>query len=217
MTVRGIARDFGINYQTLLRYCNKLTDVQITGHHGEPSIEIGYRKNRQIFTPLLEEELVRYNLRTSEIHQGLSPKEARKLAYQLALANNLPMQLEKEIYDIPGILSLAFPRAASNIMAGFKVAGISPFDRDIFQEADFAAAFTKDCPMALSVSPTNQSDTNPEVTIGISSGCVLTPQRIISERPDLVNELPCIVAPPGLPVCASWSLLYQLCFPAHIP
>ena len=108
--------------------------------------------------------------------------------------------LEKAIYDIPGILSLAFPRAASNIMAGFKVAGISPFDRDIFQEADFAAALTTDCPMALSVSPTNQSDTNPEVTIGISSGCVPTPQRIISERPDLVNELPCIVAPPGLPV-----------------
>ena len=84
------------------------------------------------------------------------------------------------------------------------MAGISPFDRDIFQEADFAAAFTTDCPMALSVSPTNQSDTNPEVSIGISSGsnyCVPTPQRIIiSERPDLVNELPCIVAPPGLPV-----------------
>ena len=85
------------------------------------------------------------------------------------------------------------------------MAGISPFDRDIFQEADFAAAFTTYCPMALSVSPTNQSDTNPEVSIGISSGsnyCVpTTAQRIIiSERPDLVNELPCIVAPPGLPV-----------------
>ena len=60
------------------------------------------------------------------------------------------------IYDIPGILSLAFPRAAtpSNIMAGFKVAGKSPFDRDIFQEADYASAFTTDHPMALSVSPT---------------------------------------------------------------
>ena len=34
-SVQGTARDFGINYQTLLRYCNKLTDVQITGHHGE--------------------------------------------------------------------------------------------------------------------------------------------------------------------------------------
>ena len=70
-SVQGTARDFGINYQTLLRYCNKLTDLQITGHHGE-----GYRKNRQILTPLLEEELVRYILRTctSEIYQGVSPK-----------------------------------------------------------------------------------------------------------------------------------------------
>ena len=121
------------------------------------------------------------------------------------------------IYDIPGILSLAFPRAAtpSNIMAGFKVAGISPFDRDIFQEAYFAAAFTTDHPMALSVSPTNQSDTNTEVSIGISSGsnyCVPTLQRIISKRPDLVNER-CS----SWLTCASWSLLYQLCFQAHIP
>ena len=114
---------------------------------------------------------------------------------------SLSIRKTQAIYDIPGILSLAFPHAASNIIAGFKVAGISPFDRDIFQEADFAATFTTDRPMALSVSPTNQSDTNPEVSNGISSGsndCVLTPQRIISERPDLVNELPCIVAPPGL-------------------
>ena len=105
------------------------------------------------------------------------------------------------------------------------MAGISPFDRDIFQEADFAAAFTTDCPMALSVSPTNQSDTNPEVSIGISSGsdyCVhvpTTPQRIIiSERPDLVNELLCIVTPPGLPVpIGLCSTSYIVCFPAHIP
>ena len=94
--------------------------------------------------------LVRYILSrpTSEIYQGVSQKGVRKLAYQLALANNLPMHktwLERflkrhpslsirkpqAIYDIPGILSLALPRAASNIMAGFKVAGISPYDRDI--------------------------------------------------------------------------------------
>ena len=48
-SVQGTARDFEINYQTLLRYCNKSTDVQITGHHGEPSIEIGYRKKSADF------------------------------------------------------------------------------------------------------------------------------------------------------------------------
>lgn len=40
-------------------------------------------------------------------------------------------------------------------MAEFKVAGMLPFDRDIFYDADFATAFTTDRPMALSVSPTN--------------------------------------------------------------
>lgn len=50
------------------------------------------------------------------------------------------------IYDIPGIAALAFPHA-SNIMAGFKVAGISPFNRDTFQEDDYDSAFTTDRPM----------------------------------------------------------------------
>ena len=36
---------------------------------------------------------------------------------------------------------------SNNIMAGFKVAGISPFDRYIFQEDEFATAFTKNHPM----------------------------------------------------------------------
>ena len=89
----------------------------------------------------------------------------------------------------------------SNTLEGFKVAEISLFDTDIFQEADFAAALTKNRPMALSVSPTNQFVTNPEVSIRISSGsysCVRTPQRIVSEHsaqaaiPGLVHELPCL-------------------------
>ena len=67
--------------------------------------------------------------------------------------------------------------------------------------------------MALSFSLASESDANPEVSIGISSetisnNCVPTPQRIIYEhsaltaRPDLhvVDEIPCIVAPPGIPV-----------------
>ena len=46
-SVPGTAKDFRMNYQTLLRYCKKLTDVQITGHHGELGI-----KKIGIFLPL---------------------------------------------------------------------------------------------------------------------------------------------------------------------
>ena len=39
----------------------------------------------------MEEELVEYILTASSMYQGLSPKEIRKLAYQLAIANSLPL------------------------------------------------------------------------------------------------------------------------------
>ena len=43
------------------------------------------------------------------------------------------------IYDIPDMVGRAFPRAFTpvNIQSGFKVAGIFPFDRDIFSGLEF--------------------------------------------------------------------------------
>ena len=43
------------------------------------------------------------------------------------------------IYDIPDMVGRAFPRAFTsvNIQLGFKVAGIFPFDRDIFSDLEF--------------------------------------------------------------------------------
>ena len=43
------------------------------------------------------------------------------------------------IYDIPDIIGRAFPTAFTpvNIQSGFKVAGIFPFDRDIFSDLEF--------------------------------------------------------------------------------
>ena len=64
-SARGTARDFGINYRTLLRY--KFTDVQITAHHGEPCPMVS--KKSADFMPyfnLLEEKLVPYILRASD-------------------------------------------------------------------------------------------------------------------------------------------------------
>lgn len=53
------------------------------------------------------------------------------------------------IYEIPGIISQAFPLATtpSNILAGFKACGICPFNRDIFQEHDFMPSSVTDRPL----------------------------------------------------------------------
>lgn len=50
------------------------------------------------------------------------------------------------IYDIPGIVANSLPHAITpiNIMAGFRVSGIHPFNRDIFTEADFLPSYVTD-------------------------------------------------------------------------
>ncbi|KAJ8395927.1 hypothetical protein AAFF_G00026350, partial [Aldrovandia affinis] len=52
------------------------------------------------------------------------------------------------IYDIPGIVAIAYPVAATplNIQAGFRVAGVQPYNRDIFLETEFARSYVTDRP-----------------------------------------------------------------------
>lgn len=47
------------------------------------------------------------------------------------------------IYDIPGIVATSLPMALTpnNIMSGFRVTGIYPFNRDIFSEQDFLPSY----------------------------------------------------------------------------
>ena len=47
------------------------------------------------------------------------------------------------IYDIPGCVAVAFPNAfnASNIQAGFRVSGISPFNRQVFTDDEFMSSY----------------------------------------------------------------------------
>lgn len=53
------------------------------------------------------------------------------------------------IYDIPGLLSTAWPSAMTpnNILSGFKVCGISPFNRDIFDDSEFLPGYSCDKPL----------------------------------------------------------------------
>lgn len=52
------------------------------------------------------------------------------------------------IYDIPQIVKVSLPSATtpSNIMNGFKVSGISPFNPDIFTDADYMPSYVTDRP-----------------------------------------------------------------------
>lgn len=52
------------------------------------------------------------------------------------------------IYDIPSIITTAMPLALTqaNIQAGFRKTGIFPFNRNLFQEIDFAPSFVTDRP-----------------------------------------------------------------------
>ena len=52
------------------------------------------------------------------------------------------------MYDIPGIVKDVFPMAAahSNIMVGFRISGIYPFNSDIFTNFDFMPNYAADRP-----------------------------------------------------------------------
>lgn len=52
------------------------------------------------------------------------------------------------IYDIPGIVEIAYPLAATplNIKTGFWVTGVQPYNRDMFLETEFAPSYVSDRP-----------------------------------------------------------------------
>lgn len=70
------------------------------------------------------------------------------------------------IYNIPSIVAASFPQAFTikNIQTGFRCTGIFPFNKNIFDDSDFALSYVTDRPMPLS---TNQEEssitTTPEI------------------------------------------------------
>lgn len=76
------------------------------------------------------------------------------------------------IHDIPGIVRTALPLALTpnNISKGFKKAGVYPFNRELFDESDFAPSFVTDRPNPNN--PTTSSAPNesqPEVLAIVSA------------------------------------------------
>ncbi|XP_045216004.2 uncharacterized protein LOC123566172 isoform X2 [Mercenaria mercenaria] len=61
------------------------------------------------------------------------------------------------IYDIPGILRITLPKAATplNIIRGFEVSGIVPYNPDVFTDFDFAPSYVIDRPETKSMQNEN--------------------------------------------------------------
>ena len=87
MSLRESAKTFEIDKMTLLRYKNK--KEKNPNPDSNLDVRMGYAKPRQILNDHLEEELTQYILICSKIYYGLTPKNIREIAYELALANQV--------------------------------------------------------------------------------------------------------------------------------
>lgn len=106
------------------------------------------------------------------------------------------------IYEIPKLVATALPLAMTptNIMSGFKKAGIYPFDNKIFSEEDFMPSYVTDRAESQSQTQENpKKDTNAELqsfskTTLVSANAedeasmLLSPTSTASANPDLLNN-----------------------------
>ncbi|XP_047125850.2 uncharacterized protein LOC124807708 [Hydra vulgaris] len=74
-SIAQVSLDFNINYRSLQRYLSKASTEDLQENSTIPSFHTGYVQPRQVLTQKL----------------GLTSKDVRKLAYQLADANKLAM------------------------------------------------------------------------------------------------------------------------------
>lgn len=86
ISIRASAKKYGIHYSTLFRYINK---VKKAINMGMPLPIPGYKKSRQVFNLEQEKAIALYISTASDIYFGLSPYEARKLAFECAIKYDL--------------------------------------------------------------------------------------------------------------------------------
>ena len=92
--IRATAKMHGVHYSTLCRYVKRVKSAR------EAELPIptpGYRSNRRVFTDEQEKALAAYMITASDLYYGMSPKEARVLAYQCAVKFGVkhPVQWDK--------------------------------------------------------------------------------------------------------------------------
>ncbi|KAK9685512.1 CENP-B N-terminal DNA-binding domain [Popillia japonica] len=83
LSLRAAAKKYDLCHVSLSRYKKKREEA------GENSVAMGYRAWNKVFTDEHEKIMADYIIRASQIYYGLSPKEIKRLAYDLAKKYNL--------------------------------------------------------------------------------------------------------------------------------
>lgn len=84
MSIRKAAAAQGVNYKTLSRY------VKVKCSSGTlDNASFGYTKVRQVFSSVMEAEIVKYAVHAARIFHGLTMTDLRRFAFDLANANNI--------------------------------------------------------------------------------------------------------------------------------
>lgn len=86
-SLRKAAEMYGVHHSSLLRYKKKRDAAIEEGNQAD--VSMGYVAHNRVFTPDQEFILSKYLIRSADIYFGLSVKEVRKLAFQLAVKYNL--------------------------------------------------------------------------------------------------------------------------------
>ncbi|KAK4871846.1 hypothetical protein RN001_015970 [Aquatica leii] len=92
------------------------------------------------------------------------------------------------IYDIPGIVAIAFPLSATsnNISGSFRVSEISSFNRDIFLESEFMASYVTNRPY-LTTNKSGNIDIDANVNLNLNDA-KLKPLPKVSPRNTKTNN-----------------------------
>lgn len=120
LSIRAASKKHNLCHVTLYRYVKKRKNQP-----GEILPPVGYRSATQVFSDKEENTLMGFLLKSAELYYGLTPKDVRKLAYDLALKHHKkipPSWVEKEIAGVDWLtgflkrfpqLSIRSPQATS--------------------------------------------------------------------------------------------------------
>ena len=96
MSLRNVGDKYGISKSAICRSV-AIAKKAFGSFSYEPKFA-----TKLIFSPAQEADLVQYVRKAAQLHYGLTQFNIRKLAFQYAKANNLPMPQNWEIYKIAG-------------------------------------------------------------------------------------------------------------------